>query len=94
MKITGAYYGSSHVKLGKIANVVPLESKLYDISARWVSKACRTGDPHIRDLLQAPPTPGFPTWHSSRLPHVQQDGPINSAFSISPLGYLDESQIS
>lgn len=50
-KICGAYQGSSKIKLGLIANIEPLESKLSDLRNCWAARAVRTGDTHIREML-------------------------------------------
>jgi hypothetical protein len=39
---TRGYHGSSHEKLGFIANIEPTQAILAHISIRWAAKACRT----------------------------------------------------
>ena len=56
-KITGGYNGSSHDKLLAIAHIEPLQTKLDDISACWAARSLRTGDIHIRKILETPPPP-------------------------------------
>jgi len=82
-KITGAYHGASHVKLGLIANIEPIEEKLRDIGACWAAKATRTGDPIIRDFLAHAPAKGFPTWHDGTSgPEPTHENPITAAFHL------------
>ena len=50
-RICGAYHGSRHTSLAKIAAVETLDSKLNDISASWAGRAVRNGDWHIRQCL-------------------------------------------
>ena len=52
--ITGAYNGSSQVKLGRIAQVEPLEDKLDDQLISWAARSIRSGDPLIRSLADQP----------------------------------------
>ena len=53
------YHGSSHEKLGPIANVQPIQTKLYDASVRWTAKAYRTGDPCQNAVHVIPPIPSY-----------------------------------
>ena len=67
-KITGAYHGSSHETLLAISHIEPLQTKLDDITACWAARSLRTGDPHLRQILDTPP-PNDPTitcWHDGR----------------------------
>lgn len=85
--LTGAYYGSSHTELGYIANIEPLTSKLNDIAAGWAAKACRSRDPNMRDVLEARPSRGFPTWQDGTGKRgFQTDCPISSAFYLTAIG--------
>ena len=59
-RICGGYHGSSHEKLGRIAAVKSLETKLNGISACWAGRAVRNGDPNITKILHAPPIPESP----------------------------------
>jgi len=89
-KITGAYHGSAHTKLGLLANVEPIEDVLHGIQARWAGKACRTGDPHIQALLHEAPSPNFPVWHFTSTPLARHGIPIAAAFSLSPFSTPSE----
>jgi len=42
-EITGAYHGASHQKLGHIAAVEPLQSRLDHIFILWAARSLRTG---------------------------------------------------
>jgi len=90
-KITGAYHGSSHQKLGWIANIEPLHDKLDDISRCWAARSLRTGDPLIRTFLDVPtatcadpptPVPKISPWHDSTTPDLPRDSPISEVFYL------------
>ena len=51
-KITGAYKGSRHRKLGFIANVEPLQAILNHLQISWVARGLSTGDPHIHEAIK------------------------------------------
>ena len=55
-RICGAYHGSSHIKLAKIAAVEPLELKLDSMSACWAGRSIRNGDPHDSAIVEEAPT--------------------------------------
>jgi len=69
-KITGAYQGSSHQKLGWIANVEPLGEILDNISVQFISRAVRTGDQEIRMFFDYSRHPQHP--QHSEAPHTPQ----------------------
>ena len=62
-KITGAYHGSAHHKLGFIANVEPLELKLSHSLSMAAKRLIQHGDPIFRQLLDQVPPPGTIEWH-------------------------------
>jgi len=64
-KITGAYRGSSKVKLGQIPAVETLKIKLDD---SWAARSLRTGDRHIREFLDAAHSAGTTRDRTTRLP--------------------------
>jgi len=89
-KITGAYYGASHLKLGLIANIEPIQDKLRNIVTCWAAKRIRMGDPHIRPFLQEPPL-GCPQWHDGTGgPQSAFDTPITAAFHWSAISHPGE----
>lgn len=83
--ITGAYQGSSHERLGWIANAEPLQAKLDDISRAWAAQSLRTGDPHICKLLDKSPMPAYSPWHDGGIPHCPRDSPISDAFYLTAI---------
>jgi len=56
----GFYHGASHLKLGLIAAVEPLQSRLNHISILWAARSLRTGDKVIREFLEDRATPSSP----------------------------------
>ena len=64
----------------------PIQEILDHTSIRWAARACRTGDPHIRRLLEAPPAAGYPRWHDGTTATTsRQDTPISAAFHLTPI---------
>jgi len=89
-KITGAYHGASHEKLGLIANIEHIQTKLMDMGVCWASKAIATRDPHIRSFLEAPPQ-GFPAWHDGTGgPQTSLESPISAAFHLTAIASPEE----
>ena len=89
-KITGAYHGASHEKLGLIANIEPIQSKLTDMGVCWAAKAIATGDPHIRAFLEDSPR-GFPAWHDGTGgPQPILESPISAAFHLTAIASPEE----
>jgi len=89
-KITGAYHGASHEKLGFIANIEPIQTKLTDMGACWAAKAIATGDPHIRSSLEGPPK-DFPPWHNGTGgPQSTLESPISAAFHLTAISSPEE----
>jgi len=89
-KITGAYHGASHEKLGLIANIEPIQTKLADMGACWAGKAIATGDPHIRSFLEGPPQ-DFPPWHDGTGgPQHILESPISAAFHLTAIASPEE----
>jgi len=85
-KITGAYHGASHQKLGYIAGVEPLQSRLDHISILWVARSLRTGDRRIREVLEGEAAPEYTRWHDGTgLDGFKVDGPIPGAFYLTPI---------
>jgi len=91
--ITGAYYGSSHIRLGLIAKIKPLTSRLGHISIKWAAKACRNNDPAVRQLLDISPSPGFPLSHNDTGPMCNETR-ITTAWSLTGVGALCTCHIS
>ena len=84
-RISGAFHGSSHEKLGVITAIEPLEVFLQDRAAAWAARAVRTGNKAFRQLLELPPRPGSNTWHDgSRLfaGNSPPEPPIVRAFRL------------
>lgn len=89
-RITGAYHGASHAKLGYIANVEPIQAKLTDMGARWAARAISTGDPHVRGFLQDKPR-GFPAWHDGTGgPQAALEAPIPATFHLTNIQIPEE----
>jgi len=88
-KISGAYHGASHEKLGFITAVEPLQCRLDHISILWAARSLRTGDPHIRDILDTNPAPNHTLWHDST-GNPNLDGPISGVFYLTPILTQDE----
>jgi len=83
-KITGSYHGASHDKLGWIAAVEPLQARLDHISILWAARSLRTGDPHIRKVLEEDTTGD--SWHEGhRGANTKLDTPIAEAFNLTPI---------
>ena len=90
-KITGAYHGASHMKLGLIANIEPIQTKLADMGARWAAKAMSKGDLHIRDFLEDSPPQGFPFWHDGTGgPQTPLESLITAAFHLTGINNSEE----
>ena len=53
-KITGAYQRRSNEGVLAIAHMRPRGIKLDDISISWAARGLRTGNPHIRKILDNP----------------------------------------
>ena len=50
-RITGAYHGSSHLKLGFIANAEPIQVILDHSSISWAARNVKGGDPRVRKSI-------------------------------------------
>lgn len=90
-KVTGPYHGASHQKLGWIAEVEPLQSKLDGISVTRAAWSLRTGDVEIRSFLKGRVSADHTEWHDGTgKADFKLNGPINAASCLTPIVHLQE----
>jgi len=77
---------ASHQKLGWIAAVEPLQSRLYHILICWAARSLRTGDKAIQSFLEDTLSQGYTAWRDGTgRAGLKTDGSILAAFALTPI---------